>query len=458
VSTATRPWECVAIDIVSTTKTSQGGYTKILTMIGLFTRYVNAVPVRSANAKEVGAALFEHLYCKFGKPKRIHSDEGSEFVNEALKSMFKDWDINHTSTGGYQPQANPVERYHRFMNSTMTMLAAKFGANLPEYLPAATFAYNASTNDATGYSPHELVHTGLKPTLLQTISDLEKADEGSKDVQTHHTSAASRLKDAYTAIRTTQERIAKARRAAIMLKRGKMQKNPIVHEIGEHVLFWEPAQPMILQTHEQKLANVWTTRAPQKWKSRWSGPHIITNRKRDRTGYRYTFHHIKRGKNIETHVNKLCSYQPWSPGLLSTSWDIDTKRPHKAKAGEWVETGKLVIIPLLAPVPFGVARVTRCDNEGNLDLQWMANDTNDPLSTFQAGWTPPGAVAPYYSPLQRADDHTPYTAALDSIKMNQRDVILHSFVLNDDHRLPEALLHALSDHDSIWWKRSPEPK
>ena len=129
VSTATRPWECVAIDIVSTTTTSQGGYTKILTMIDLFTRYVIAVPLRKATAKNIGTALFKHLYCRFGRPHRIHSDEDSEFVNEALKVMFKEWDIVHTSTGGYQPQANPVERYHRFTNSSMTMLSAKFGAN-----------------------------------------------------------------------------------------------------------------------------------------------------------------------------------------------------------------------------------------------------------------------------------------------------------------------------------------
>ena len=324
VSNATQPWQRVSIDIVSTTTTSQEGYTKILTMIDLFSRYVITVALRKATAKEVGTALFEHLFCRFGKPKSIHSDDGSEFINAALEDMFKEWNIIHTSTGGYQPQANPVERYHRFLNSAMTMLAAKFGSNWPKYLPAASFTYNASTNDATGYSPHELVHAASKPTLLQTIENISGSDEKPINEADHHLIAGKRLKAAYEAVRATQEKMAKKRRDHILKKRGKMQKKAITHEIGDHVLYWEPAQTTKLQTPAQQLANVWVTKAPQKWKSRWTGPHTVIDRKSDKTGFRYTIKHSKRGE-IRTHINRLCSFQPWSAGLLSTSWDIDRR-------------------------------------------------------------------------------------------------------------------------------------
>ena len=39
--------------------------------------------------------------------------------------------------------------YHRFSNSPMSRLAARFGEDWPEYLPAAASTYNASTSDAT---------------------------------------------------------------------------------------------------------------------------------------------------------------------------------------------------------------------------------------------------------------------------------------------------------------------
>ena len=74
-----------------------------MTMIDLFTRYVIAVALKRATAKDVGTALFEHLFCRFGKPKSLHTDDGSEFINAALTAMFKELGIVHTSTGGYQP-------------------------------------------------------------------------------------------------------------------------------------------------------------------------------------------------------------------------------------------------------------------------------------------------------------------------------------------------------------------
>ena len=158
----------------------------------------------------------------------------------------------------------------------------------------------------------------------------------------------------------------------------------------------------------------------------------------------------------------MCSFQPWSTGLLSTSWDIDAKRPSLSKAGEWVASGNIVIIPLLEPTPFGVARVTNCDTEGNLQLQWLANEDNDPKGTFLPGWTPPGKVLPYYSLTRRADIDVPYMAATDNIHMNQREVVLHSFTLEEDNTLPNALLKELSVNDSIWWEIktpiSPAPK
>ena len=99
-----------------------------------------------------------------------------------------------------------------------------------------------------------------------------------------------------------------------------------------------------------------------------------------------------------------------------------------------------------------MARVTNCDTEGNLQLQWLANEDNDPVGTFLPGWTPPGKVLPYYSLTKRADIDVPYMAATDNIHMNQREVVLHSFTLEEDNTLPNALLKELSVNDSIWWE------
>jgi hypothetical protein len=456
---AQSPWDTVAIDIVSASSASKGGYTKILTIIDTFTRYVLAIPLRRATAEEIGSALFRELFCKYGKPKRIHSDEGREFVNHALGAMFKRWGIIHTSTGGYQPQANPVERYHRFMNSAMTMLSTKFGKDWPSYIPAATFAYNASICASTDSTPHELIFGGRKPNLLQDI-DLDIFDQtkpaGTPDYNKFKQTAIDTLREAYKAVRYQQEKMSATNKAYINAKRGAHRKSGMAprlpeYNIGDFVLHWEPALPKTMQTPAQRLTNITTTKAPKKWKASWTGPHEITKKTPDETGYRYKFYHRGRGIEIDTHVNKLTGYQPWSEGILSTSADIDDKPLYKS--GSWVANGSLVVVPLLEPYPFGIAMLLRCNEEGDMRLQWMGNPLNSTNGTYELGWkTTKGSRATiYYGPTASKATHIPYTTDMDELNMNQRDVLIHDFELTNSGRLPAPLLRAIARHPNIWW-------
>ena len=448
VSVATRPWQTVAIDVVSASTKSAEGYTKILTVMDLFSRYVMAIPLKRARAKEVGGALFSNLFCRFGKPERIHSDEGREFVNKALHSVFDRWGIAHSSTGGHQPQANPVERYHRFMNSTMTMLSTKFGGDWPEYLPAATFAYNASTNDATGYKPHEIIY-GVRPRLLQDLPVSEWMDPPrTANIREHHMGIGERLQAAYKAVREQQERIAASNRQAIIDRRGPRQAKLPKYETGDHVLYWEPRQPKTLAIEDD--GDILMQAAPQKWKDRWSGPHKVTKVTPDRTGHRYTFYHRERGLDIETHVNKLCRFQPWSEGIVSTSQDLDNPRLYRS--GEWVKVGELIVIPLLEPCPFGIAKVLSCTEDGDLTLQWYCNAQENIKGTYLPGWLTPARRNVYYAEAPREATHQPYTTAEEDFTMNQRDVLIHSFRLTKGNRVPAPLLRAIARHPLVWWK------
>jgi transposase InsO family protein len=450
VSTATRPWQTVSIDIVSTGTKSSEGHSYILTVLDTFTRYVQAIPLKRANAKEIGGALFSHLFCAFGKPDRFHSDEGTEFVNEAMQKMCTLWGITWSSTGGYQPQANPVERFHRFLNSGMTMLSDRFGADWPQFLPAVVFTYNASTNDATGFSPHELVFGGRRATLLQDMGFHEYNALAPATSELHFVEAASqRLHIAYEQVRIQQERMAALNREVIAAKRGQ-RAMAAKFDVGDFVLFWEPRQVKMMHNENATgAAEETSTKAPTKWTRKWSGPHVITSRRADGTGYRYTFDHRERGELIETHVNKLCSYRPWSEGLGSTSQDIDAKRLYKC--GGWVQNDALVVVPLQRPYPFGVALVLGCDDEGDLTLQWLSNASFTVKGPYKKGWTPPKVKKAYYDDNKRFATHVPYTTTTDGFQMNQRDVLMHGFELTEAQMLPAPVLRAIAKHPYVWW-------
>ena len=325
----------------------------------------------------------------------------------------------------------------------MTMLATQFGENWPSYLPAAVWCYNASINDAHGFSPYELVMAKGSPSLLQHL-DLQPLPEATplatQSEAEFYKEAGNRVMAAYATVRDQQQRIAKLRNEIILQKKGKLQGRLITFDIGDHILFWEPRQ-RLTGTTSAKAEDKWTTMPPSKWSYNWSGPFRITAKTPDASGFRYTFWHDERGKELHTHVNKLALFEPWSSGILSTSSQIDSKRAYLS--GQWVEVGEFVVLPMLPPYPFGIGRVLNCAEDGELIVHWYSNSCHDPNGAFLPGWVNDNNDA-YYADCRRKPGHIAYTNEKDEMAANQRDVAMHSFDLTDAQKRRShccALLH-----------------
>jgi hypothetical protein len=106
----------------------------------LFTRYVIAVPLASKKATVVAEALFTHEFAVHGLPDYVRSDEGKEFVNSGLQNLYQQWGIQPILTGGYRPWANPVERYHRYINREIGHNTSKLPSSLTMQQSAAAQA------------------------------------------------------------------------------------------------------------------------------------------------------------------------------------------------------------------------------------------------------------------------------------------------------------------------------
>ena len=456
-SNATKPWEKIAIDTVTPHEASKDGHTVILTVLDLFTRWVLAIPMKRATGEEVSKALFKNVFCMFGKPKEVISDNGSEFMNTTAQNMLKKWNIRFHYTGGYQPQACPVERYHRFMNSTMTMLCNKHGSDWAEYLPVACFVYNSSTCESTGYTPYELVFCARKPTLLHEL-DLEyeaqrlgltetpKENDNNGSAQAFRQEAFNRLHEMYRDVRKTCEKMHLRNKESTLRKQGPSQKKRVRYDVGDQVLFWEPKHKQVMQ-NEHELKNEQATKRPAKWSEKWSGPHTVVAVD-DKAGITYTIFHSEKCVNVTTHANRLCSFQPWSDGIVSTSWEMDTRRRYRT--GEWVQKGTLVLVPLEKPWPFGIGLLLDCSDNGDMTLQWLGNNNYLPNGTFKKGWVRSNGNV-YYSDTPESTADKPYTALHEDIVFNQRDVQMHDFELTPAGRIPQSMLRAIAYNPRVWW-------
>ena len=149
------PGEVLYVDLVGPMPETPDGMRYIVTMQDGFSRYCTACTIPNKEAITVANALLDNWITKFGCPVRIHSDQGKEFQNSTWHQLCDRLQIAKTTTPAYNPQSNPVERFHRSLNTIMRTHLAREDAGWSRFLPMATFAYNTKVNATHGLTPFE---------------------------------------------------------------------------------------------------------------------------------------------------------------------------------------------------------------------------------------------------------------------------------------------------------------
>lgn len=168
---ATHPFQKIYVDIVGPiTPTSRNGNIYILTCNCSLTKYVIAAPMADTTALTTAKNLVHSVFLKYGLPELFVTDNGTNFISETLKEVNKLFKIKKVFTTPYHPQSNQIERFHRTLGNYMKAFVQNEQDLWCEYLDFATFAYNNSTNQSTGYAPFELVF-GRKAKLPTEITN-----------------------------------------------------------------------------------------------------------------------------------------------------------------------------------------------------------------------------------------------------------------------------------------------
>ena len=84
-----RLWQVVAADIMSPLPKSKHGFEYVLVFVDLFSRWVEVIPLRKANAKSILKELKEKVILRFGTPEVFLSDNGTEFEKRAVTRVAR---------------------------------------------------------------------------------------------------------------------------------------------------------------------------------------------------------------------------------------------------------------------------------------------------------------------------------------------------------------------------------
>ena len=174
------PFESVVIDIVGPLVKSRSGNIYILTIIDRMSRYPEAIPIRSTKAPIIVKHLIDY-FTRFGMPKTIQSDNGSNFCGKFFQSQMRELGIKHITSTPYHPESQGiVERMHQTLKNILRKLCDGKEEEWDKKLPFALFALRSAPSETLGFSPFELIfgHTVRGPLEILRDSWEEKGDDG----------------------------------------------------------------------------------------------------------------------------------------------------------------------------------------------------------------------------------------------------------------------------------------
>ena len=82
----------------------------------------------------------------------IRTDNGLEFNNKTLVELCKIVGCQKMNIVAYNPQSNPVERFHRDLGRMLRSLLPREENYWCELLPTICSAYNSKVNNSTGFT------------------------------------------------------------------------------------------------------------------------------------------------------------------------------------------------------------------------------------------------------------------------------------------------------------------
>ena len=191
-----RPFDKIAIDLVTECETSTSGNKHILTIIDHLTRWPEAFPIPDKSADTIASTFINEYLPIHMCPQYILSDNGTEFKNSLMDQVLQQLGIDRIFSAPYHPQSNgKLEVSHKYMKPTLNKLCEKDPTNWDKYMNQVLAIYRITPNLATAETPFLLVY-GRDPNLpLHQLLEpmqcfLGDPDSGMLNLETHRLALA----------------------------------------------------------------------------------------------------------------------------------------------------------------------------------------------------------------------------------------------------------------------------
>ena len=244
-----RPGQYLSIDLIGRIE-GPCSFKWIFTMVDKFTRFINAVPLRNAEAPTIANALMNCWIWLYGVPEQILSDRAGNLTTaNTMKILYSLMSVYKAKTTAYHAQGNgQCENYNKHIVVVLKKLVEDNPSSWPSLLPPACFALNSSVCSTTKFTPFRL-HFGRE---IRGPSDLIYDTTTTE----FYKSGAHLATSSFYEIRQVFDLVRQNNVAGLMSQKAAYDKRKGFHttyKIGDHVLLWKPLSPTI--KHYRKFRN-----------------------------------------------------------------------------------------------------------------------------------------------------------------------------------------------------------
>lgn len=174
--TISRPWQAISVDLVGPLPRSSMGYAYVLSVHDIFSKFTLFFPLRQATAQGIVRWIEDYVILIYGRPNKLIADNGVQFRSKIFRELMDKYSIELRYTANYHPQANPVERVHRVLKTTLSSYVSSDHKKWDRYLGKVALAIRSATHEATGLTPNFIVFGREVSVTERPLNDRPVAD------------------------------------------------------------------------------------------------------------------------------------------------------------------------------------------------------------------------------------------------------------------------------------------